>query len=124
MSTDDPTLPGRPSAHPYRTRSASLSTRSLRVVREVAPMLAAAFALPDGPERDAQLEAAIGHAIDAGREAGDAMRAELERLRGELADALQAKSLLVERNRRLTTALDDANARLARLASADRKAGA
>lgn len=124
---DDPTLPGRPSARlsttpprPLRTRRASLSTRSLRVVHEVAPLLAAAFALPDGPERDAQLEAAIGHAIDAGRESGDAMRVELERIRGELADALQAKALLQEKARRLTAALNDSNARLARLASADR----
>jgi hypothetical protein len=113
MSTDDPTLPGR-------GRRASISTRSLRVVAEVSPLLADAFRLPDGPDRDACLEVAIGRAIDAGREAGDAMRVELERLRGELADAQQAKSLLSERVRRLQSALDVANGRLARLANLDR----
>ena len=113
MSSDDPTLPGR-------GRRASISTRSLRVIAEVSPVLADAFRLPDGPDRDACLEVAIGRAIDAGREAGDAMRVELDRLRGELADAQQAKSLLSERVRRLQSALADANGRLSRLANLDR----
>lgn len=102
VAHDDPTLPGR---------RRGLSTRSLRVVRDVAPLLEAAFALPDGPERDAALEAAIGRAIDAGRESGELLRAELDRLRGELADALQVKALLVERNGRLAAALDACRAR-------------
>ena len=116
MSSEDPTLPGR-------GRRRTISSRSLRVMSEVAPLLADAFHMPDGPNRDACLEIAIGRAIDAGREAGDAMRAELERLRGELADAQQAKSLLVERNRRLQAALEASNARLRVLATADRGSG-
>jgi ABC-type transporter Mla subunit MlaD len=92
----------------------------MRVIADVSPLLADAFRMPDGPDRDACLEIAIGHAIDAGREAGDAMRAERDRLRGELADAQQAKNLLVERNRRLQAALDAANARIRVLANADR----
>lgn len=109
MGVDDPTLPGRPSR-----RRPSLSARSIRVVGEITPLLVRAFALPQGTEREGLLAEAIGRAIDAGRESGDAMRAEIERLRGERNDERQAKELLTEKCARLQKTLDVLGARLAR----------
>jgi hypothetical protein len=88
---------------------------SLRVVASVAPKLARAFALPDCPERDTLLEEAIGEAIDAGRQAGEALKKENERLRGERDNAEQAKILLVKKVERLEGALREVNERIRRM---------
>lgn len=87
------------------------SVTSLRIVASVAPKLATAFALPDGPERDSLLEEAIGEAIDAGRQSGEALKAEVVRLRGELDNAEQAKTLLLAKVKRLEGALREATSR-------------
>lgn len=99
----------------YRSPDRAHSVTSLRIVASVAPKLAKAFSLPDGPERDTLLEEAIGEAIDAGRESGEALKTENVRLRGELDNAEQAKLLLVKKVERLEGALREANERLARM---------
>lgn len=106
MSADDPTLPGRPRR--------SLSSRSLRVLGEVRPLVEVAFSLPAGPARDDALAEAIARAIDLGRESGKTKDTRITQLEGDLNDARQQRDLLREKVARLTKALDEAQARIAR----------
>lgn len=106
MSNDDPTLPARPRR--------SLSSRSLRVLGEVRPLVETAFRLPAGPARDDALAEAVARAIELGRESGKTKDARITQLKGDLNDARQQRDLLREKVARLTKALDEAQARIAR----------
>lgn len=144
MSTDDPTLPGRPTRlrtssgttavpsapttaitpsapHPYRTRAPS--ARTMRVVTNLRARLAEALT-KDGALQEHALETVIEAAIDAGANVSaiqlDALRQQVTDLQGKNADLEQTVIFKDEKIARLERALEQANTRIARLAQKER----
>jgi hypothetical protein len=73
----------------------------LRATSEIMPRIAAAMDVPDGPEREDALAGAFGAAIDLISGRAREVTAEVERLRGALANAEQSRDLLRAENARL-----------------------
>lgn len=130
MSTDDPTLPGRPTRlrtssgttdSPYRTRAPS--ARTMRVVTNLRARLAEALT-KDGALQEHALETVIEAAIDAGANVSaiqlDALRQQVTDLQGKNADLEQTVIFKDEKIARLERALEQANTRIARLAQKER----
>lgn len=72
-----------------------------RATSDVMPRVAAAMDVPDGPERIEALGEAFGAAIDLISGQARELTAEVERLRGALANAEQSRDLLRAERERL-----------------------
>lgn len=72
-----------------------------RATSEVMPRIAEAMDVPDGPEREDALAGAFGAAIDLIAGQARELTAEVDRLRGALANAEQSRDLLRSERERM-----------------------